>query len=90
MVRRDVSLNSSGMRKLLLSDQIRPPLREVAERIASEARRTAPVDTGAYRDGIDVEDATTDRAVARVVSRDRKTPIVEAKTGNLKRAMGKA
>lgn len=91
MARDDVRLSSRGIELLLASDQVRPPLRAAAEQIAARARASAPVDTGAYRDGIGVESGHSridGRAVEMVVSRDRKTPIVEAKTGNLKRALG--
>jgi hypothetical protein len=84
-----IVLNSGDMGKLLKSEQMRPALRAIAEGWAARARATAPVDTGAYRDSIQVVDDTTDRAVARVVAQDRKAPIVEYRTGNLKRAMGR-
>ena len=84
-----VKLNRSEMAKLLKSDQMRPPLVEIAERMASRARGSAPVDSGAYRDSIDVQSGTTDRAVERVVAHDYKASIIESRTGNLKRALGK-
>lgn len=89
MARPKIDLNSREMGKLLQAEQMRPALREIAEGWAARARATAPVDTGAYRDSIEVVDDTTDRAVARVVAQDRKAPIVEYRTGNLKRAMGR-
>ena len=90
MAKPRIKLNSREFEAFLKSSQVRPLLRDVAERVAARARATAPVDTGAYRDGIVVRDDTTDRAVARVVSTDRKTPLIEARTGNLKRAFGGA
>ena len=83
-----IKLNSREIEKFLKSDQVRPSLRDIAEGWASTARRTAPVDTGEYRDSIDVVEDTTDRAVARVITRAPHGLIVESRTGNLKRAMG--
>lgn len=84
-----IKLNHAEMAKLLKSDQMRPPLKAIAEKTASRARSSAPVDTGAYRDSIDVESDTTDRAVERVVAHDHKSSLIESRTGNLKRALGK-
>ena len=83
-----IVLNHGEMAKLLKSDQVRPPLQEIAERVASRARSSAPVATGAYRDSIDVESDTTDRAVERVVAHAPHAMAVESRTGNLKRALG--
>lgn len=82
-----IRLNSSEMARYLKSPMVRPPLRAVAEQIARTARAEAPVDTGDYRASIHVESATTDRAVERVVADDWKAPLIEARTGNLARAM---
>lgn len=51
---------------------------------------TAPVDTGAYRDGITVWSDVTDRAVTRVGSTAPHARLVEANTGNLARALDAA
>lgn len=82
-----VKLDHAEMRRLLNSAQMRPPLRDVAQKAAERARRSAPVDTGDYRDGIRVESDNTDRAVERVVAHDWKSALIESKTGNLKRAL---
>lgn len=82
-----VRLNYREVSALLKSEQIRPPLRTIAEGWAANARGSALVDTGKYRDSIDVVSDTTDRAVERVISRDPKAVIIESRTGNLKRAM---
>jgi hypothetical protein len=62
---------------------------DAAERIAEHARASAPVDTGDYRDGIKVEvkHHAKLRNVALVVGHDRKTMLIESKTGNLARAL---
>nr|DAD75167.1 MAG TPA: type I neck protein [Siphoviridae sp. ctvGX2] len=62
-----------------------------AKRVLARARETAPVDTGAYRDGLTLEHKeTAHRTVVRVVGHDKKTILVESKTGNLARAMSAA
>lgn len=90
MAKSKVELISSGMKELLSDADVRKMLREKAELVAAAARASAPVATGAYRDGITVFDATTDRAVVRIGSTDRKAPIVEARTGNMARALDAA
>ncbi|MBF4625546.1 HK97 gp10 family phage protein [Clavibacter sp. VKM Ac-2872] len=60
---------------------------EAAERVAAAARASAPVDTHAYQEGIVVRRKFQDRAVALVVGTDPKTMLIEAKTGNLARAV---
>lgn len=60
---------AQGNRRVLL---------EAAEEAAEEARRRAPVATGAYRDGIAAVSAEVDGApVGRVVARDWKSALVE-------------
>lgn len=91
MARRTVQLISSGMRDLLNDKGVERDLQRRAERVASRARSTAPVDTGAYRDSITVEVSRPhDRVVARVVAKDRKSHVIEARTGNLARALDSA
>lgn len=75
----DEALNSAGVQRLC---------RSKAEQALAIARASAPVDTGAYRDGLAVEaKRSAHRTVYRVVGHDRKTLLVEAKTGNLVRAL---
>ncbi|MFW6598121.1 hypothetical protein ACQBAU_16310 [Propionibacteriaceae bacterium Y2011] len=63
---------------------------DAAEGIAAIARATAPVDTGDYQRSISVEAATRSRRVAaEVVATDPATMIIEARTGNLARALRK-
>lgn len=88
MARPKVKMSSSGARELLRSAGVRALLREQGERVAARARASAPVQSGAYRDGITVQDATTDRAVVRVGSTAPHARVVEARTGNLARALG--
>lgn len=56
------------------------------ERIAETARRTAPADSGDYRDGIATAGKFQRRYVGLVVASDPKSLIVESRTGNLARA----
>lgn len=71
--------HSAGVTKLV---------EDKADRIAERAKSTAPVDTGDYRDGIKRKTKRTKyRNVALVVGEDPKTMIIEAKTGNLVRAL---
>jgi hypothetical protein len=89
MARAKVKLNSGAMEALLKSGQVREPLAVIADRWAAAARASAPVASGAYRDGIGRDSTTTDRAVERVVAHDKDSAVIEARTGNLKRAMGR-
>jgi hypothetical protein len=84
-----VRLNSGQMARLLKSDQMRAPLRRVAEKAAGRARASAPVESGEYRSGIRVVSDTTDRAVERVVASAPHSALIESRTGNLKRALGR-
>lgn len=90
MARTRVVLNSRGMGRLLRSTGVRANLDSRAQRVAARARSTAPVDTGDYREQIDVESVTTDRAVARIVARASHSLAVEAKTRNLGAALDAA
>ncbi|NVM97826.1 HK97 gp10 family phage protein [Arthrobacter sp. SDTb3-6] len=62
----------------------------VAHKVEAEAKAAAPVDTGEYRDGIHVEvKRRGKRTVAVVVASSRHSMIVESRTGNLARALGR-
>lgn len=63
-------------------------VKETTGRVARTARSTAPVDTGAYREGIQerIKPARY-RNVGIVEGTDSKTLLIEAKTGNLARAV---
>ena len=85
-----VKLISRGMRGLLNDDGVARDLAARAERVASAARATAPVKTGAYRASITVTADRTDRAVARVGAGVPYALAIEAGTGNLARSIGAA
>lgn len=83
----DFHLKSSGMGELLKSAGVRSLLAVEAEAALARAQGSAPVDTGAYRSSLHIEEVTTDRAVARVVANAPHAMIVEANTGNLARSL---
>jgi len=89
MAKIKIELNHREMHDLLTGAEVEAPLVEIAQKIAARARSTAPVDTGAYRDGIRVETDETDRSAARVVAHHWNSAIIESRTGNLKRALGR-
>lgn len=83
-----VNFNQKYFDEIMKSAGVERVTRATAEKVRDVARATAPVKTGAYRDGIVVRrQQTTYRTVHRVVGRDPKTLLVEAKTGNLARAL---
>jgi len=85
-----VTLNHGGMAELLKSAEVRDALTERAEKVLEKAKADAPVDTGAYRDGLHIEQDTTDRAAVRVKGGTDHDWAVEAETGNLSRALDAA
>lgn len=83
-----VDFNDAFFDEILRSAQVESLCRSKAEQALAVARSSAPVDTGAYRDGLAVE--VVEHAHRRsfcVVGHDPKTLLVEAKTGNLARAL---
>jgi hypothetical protein len=87
---RKVKLNHRGMADLLKSPQVRAELTRRAQPVLAAAKADPHDDTGAYEAGLHIEQATTDRAVVRVVSGDWKGHILEAKYGILSRALDQA
>jgi hypothetical protein len=85
-----VVLNHAGMADLLRSPGVRAELTRRAERVLEAAKADPHDDTGAYEAGLHIEQATTDRAVVRVVSGDWKGHILEARYGILTRALDQA
>ena len=81
-------LNSRGIQDILDGGQgVEAELDAVAERFAANARASAPVESGDYRDSIHVETDHTDRMVKRVVADVPYAMVVEANTGNMVRSM---
>jgi hypothetical protein len=87
---RKVKLNHKGMEALLKSPEVRAELTRRALPVLAAAKADSHDDTGAYEAGLYIEQHTTDRAVVRVVSGDRKGHILEAKYGILARALDSA
>lgn len=90
MAKVKVTLRPDGMKALLNDPGVAAEVHRRAEAVAARARASAPVASGAYRDSIHVQDARTDRAVARVVASVPYALLVESKTGNLTRALDAA
>ena len=85
-----VTMKSAGIKELLNSSGTRALLTSKAGPVLSAAQAGAPVATGEYRDSLKIVQDTTDRAVVRVVSTAPHGLIVEARTGNLARALDAA
>lgn len=78
----DEILNSAGVKSLTTL---------AANRALAYAKASAPVDIGAYRDGLEIEEVKREhRTTVMVVGHDPKTLLVEAQTGNLAKALRKA
>lgn len=82
-----VDLKSGGFEELLNSSEVRALVTDHAEDALGSAKASAPVDSGDYRDSLHIEQATTDRAVARVVADVPYALQVEAKHGTLARSL---
>lgn len=83
-----VEFDQSFFEEVLRSAQVDGMCRSKAEQALAVARAGAPVNTGAYRDGLDVEPReSAHRRAWLVVGHDPKTLLVESKTGNLARAL---
>jgi hypothetical protein len=85
-----VTTSYKGVGEVLRSEKTRHECTRRAEPVLSTAKSGAPVDTGAYRDGLHIEQLTTDRAVTRVSGSTDHDFIVEANTGNLARSLDQA
>lgn len=85
-----VTLKSAGMADLLTSASVRADLTSRMERALAAAQADPHDLTGAYEAGLRLEQDTTDRAVVRLVSGDKKGHILEARYGILARALDAA
>lgn len=86
-----VDFNNSFFDEMLNSAGVRALTRGAAEKALNIARANAPVDTGAYRDGLQVEAVQhAHRTTYRVVGTDAETMLIESQTGNLVKALKKA
>lgn len=85
-----VDFNNSFFDEMLNSAGVRALTRGAAEKALNIARANAPVDTGAYRDGLQVEAVQhAHRTTYIVVGTDAKTMLIESQTGNLVKALKK-
>jgi uncharacterized protein YcbX len=81
--------NVEALIPFLRGDRMAKVVETAGEAIAERARQIAPVDTGAYRDGITVVvDRHPTRVAAHVGSTDRKSILVETKAHVMRRALG--
>lgn len=88
MASTQIRFNPRFFDQILKSQQVAALTRVAAEHIRDRAKAAAPVDTSAYHDGIVVRERdTAHRKTFRVVGTDAKTMLIEAKTGNLARAL---
>lgn len=90
MARPVIRVDSKGVRELLSDPGVRRHLAGLADQVERAAEASAPVASGEYRESIHRVSATTDRAVERVVATAPHAMLVEARTGNLARALGSA
>lgn len=86
----NVRLNIPGLIEIA-NDANEALCKPIAEQVAARARASAPRDTGDYAESIHTEtDPRTgqnDWAHTYVVADDKKALIIEARTGNLARAL---
>mgnify|MGYP006863341520 FL=1 len=83
-----VKFNDKYFDELMNSAGVKAMTRRAAEKTLEYAKSHAPVDTGAYRDGLQIEEVKhARRTTCMVVGTDPKTLLVESKTGNLRKAL---
>ncbi|MDR0848081.1 MAG: hypothetical protein LBN10_03405 [Propionibacteriaceae bacterium] len=84
-----IKLNTATMKELLHGGfGLDAVLRADAEKVLAKARAIAPVDTGAYLASLHIEEEQhKSRMVVKIVSDDRKAPLVEFQTGTLTQAL---
>ena len=83
-----VKFNDKYFDELMNSAGFKAMTRRAAEKTLENAKAHAPVDSGDYRDGLQIEEVKhAHRATCMVVGTDPKTLLVESKTGNLRKAL---
>jgi hypothetical protein len=83
MPRTVIVLNSAGIKELLNDPGVREEPTRRAEHVLARAKDTAPVVSGDYAESLHIKQATTDRAVVRVVADSDHAVYVQAHTGHL-------
>lgn len=82
----DLVWNQPNMDRVLRDPGIVSQTEAIAQRAAAAARASAPVESGAYRDGIRVvRRESRYRTVFRVLASDSKSRLIESKRGILAR-----
>ena len=90
MARVKVKLLSPGMKALLNDPGVRADLTRRMQPVLAAAIASAPSVTGAHKASIHLVQATTDRAVVRVVADSDHSLVVESKTGHMARSLDAA
>lgn len=84
----EVEFNRQFFDSIMKSAGVEGLVEKTARAALSVAKHTAPVDSGDYKERLALERYTSKYRFAwRVVGRDWKTLLIEAKTGNLARAI---
>lgn len=85
-----MKFNNAFFDEILSSGPVEAEVMKATNRVAAIARSTAPVDSGDYKAGIAVTKKHQKRVVGLVQATDTKSMIIEARTGNLARAVRSA
>ena len=87
----NVKFNDQYFDEILQSAGVKAMTKRAAEKALEYAKSHAPVDTGAYRDGLKIDTVRhAHRSTCMVVGTDAKTLLVESQTGNLRKALKEA
>lgn len=88
--RSDLKLDHAGIAAILLSDDIRVAVHEVAVEAAAKASADANMIRNDMQDSVEVADYTTDRAASSITITHPGGLGIEAKHGVLSKAVGGA
>lgn len=80
-----IVLHDAAIKNLVNDSGVKSDMRRRGERVLAKAQESAPVVTGAYRDGLHLEEI--DDGGVRVAGGSDHDIFVEADTGNLARAL---
>lgn len=88
MVKNTVKFNDKVFEQILESAQVKALSAAAAQKALSAAQANAPVDTGAYKAGLGIRAVKhAKRTTYLIEGTDSKTVLVEAQTGNLRKAL---
>lgn len=83
-----IKFNDEYFDEILQSAGVQALTRRAADKALAYAKAHAPVDTGAYREGLQIQPIQhAHRTTMMVVGTDPKTLLVESQTGNLSKAL---